>query len=79
MRGDLIVSRPFFERAIEIDSTYTQAYQLLVRVFDQRGEFARADSMLKRVDQLPVGLTETERLLRDYARAQLDGNLAGRL
>jgi len=79
VRGDLIGSRPFFERAIEIDSTYTQAYQLLVRVFINAGEFARADSMLKRVDRLPVGLTETERLLRDYARAELDGNLAGRL
>ncbi|MGE5731069.1 MAG: hypothetical protein ACM37U_03955, partial [Gemmatimonas sp.] len=78
-RGDLVGSRPFFERAIAIDSEYTQAYQLLARQYINAGEYARADSMLRRIKRLPGGLTETERLTWDYARAELDGNLSGLL
>ena len=78
-KGDLIGSRPFFERAIALDSTYTQAYQLLARQYLNAGEFDRADSMMKRIDRLPGGLTATERLNRDYARAELDGNVPGLL
>jgi len=78
-KGDVIGSRPFFERAIAIDSTYTQAYQLLARQYINAGEFDRADSMLRRIDRLPGGLTATERLNRDYAQAELDGNVPGYL
>ncbi|HET7371815.1 MAG TPA: protein kinase, partial [Gemmatimonadaceae bacterium] len=77
--GDVVGSRPFFERAIAIDSTYTQAYQLLARQYINAGEYARADSMMRRIKRLPGGLTETEQLTWDYARAELDGNLSGLL
>lgn len=75
-RGDVVGSRPYFERAIAIDSTYTQAYQLLARQYINAGEFARAESLMIRIERLPGGLTATEQLVWDYARAELDGNLA---
>jgi hypothetical protein len=78
-RGDNIGSRPFFERAIALDSTYTQAYQLLVRQYLNADEYGRADSLMRRIDRLPGGLTATERLQRDYAQAELDGNVPGLL
>ncbi len=77
--GDNVGSRPFFERAIAIDSTYTLAYQLLARQYLNAGEFARADSMLRRIERLPQGLSAVERLQLDYASAELNGNLAGLL
>ena len=73
-QGDVIGSRPFFERAIALDSTYTQAYQLLARQYINAGEFDRADSMLKRIDRLANGLTPAERLISAYSRAELDGS-----
>ena len=75
-RGDVVGSRPFFERAIAIDSAYTQAYQLLARQYINAGEFARAETLMRRIERLPGGLTATEQLTWDYARAELDGNLA---
>jgi TolB-like protein/tetratricopeptide (TPR) repeat protein len=75
-QGDVIGSRPFFERAIALDSTYTQAYQLLARQYINAGEFDRADSMFKRIDRLSGGLTPAERLISAYARAELSGSWA---
>jgi len=79
IQGDIIGSRPFFERAIAIDSNFTQAYQLLVRQYLNAGEYARAESLLQRIDRLPQGLTASERLARDYALAELNGDIAGLL
>jgi TolB-like protein len=73
--GDNLGSRPFFERAIALDSTYTQAYQLLARQYINAGEFERADSMMQRITRLPGGLTATERLQWEYSKAELDGDL----
>lgn len=72
-------SRTLFERAIALDSTYAQAYFLLARQYLNAGEFDRADSLLRRIEQLPGVLTASERLLMDFYRAELTGDLAGRL
>jgi TolB-like protein len=79
VHGDNIGSRPFFERAIAIDSTYTQAYQLLCRQYINAGEFARADSMVRIIEHLPQGLSAVERLNLDYAKAELNGSIPGLL
>jgi TolB-like protein len=79
MKGDFIGSRPFFKRAIEIDSTYTLAYLLLVRQFLNAGEYARADSMARVVERLPQGLNAVERPQLEYARAELRGDIPGLL
>jgi len=79
LRGDNFGSRPFFERAIALDSTYTQAYQLLARQYLNAGEFARADSMMRKIERLPQGLSAVERLNLEYAKAELDGDITGLL
>ncbi|MEO5817271.1 MAG: BTAD domain-containing putative transcriptional regulator [Gemmatimonadaceae bacterium] len=76
---DNMGSRPFFERAIAIDSNYTRAYQLLGRQYLNAGEFARADTIVRRIERLPLGLSATERLQLDYAKAELNGDIAGQL
>jgi TolB-like protein len=79
LRGDNMGSRPFFERAIALDSTYTQAYQLLARQYLNAGEYARADSMMRKIERLPQGLSAVERLNLEYAKAELDGDIGGLL
>ncbi|MDP1861511.1 MAG: BTAD domain-containing putative transcriptional regulator [Gemmatimonadaceae bacterium] len=79
VHGDFVGSRLFFERAIVIDSTYTRAYQLLGRQYLNAGEYARADSMARRIERLPQGLSATERLQLEYMKAELNGDIAGRL
>ena len=79
VQGDFIGSRPFFERAIAIDSTYARAYLLLARQYMSSGEFARADSMARRMERLPQGLNAFEHLQVDYQRADLNGDLGGML
>ena len=76
VRGDNMGSRPFFERAIAIDSNYTRAYLLLGRQYIDAGEYDRADSMARRIEQLPLGLSESERLQLDYMKATLQGDRA---
>ena len=79
VQGDFIGSRPFFERAIAIDSTYARAYLLLARQYMSSGEFAQADSMARRMERLPQGLNAFEHLQVDYLRADLNGDLVGML
>jgi tetratricopeptide (TPR) repeat protein len=79
LKGDVMGSRPFLERAIAIDSNYTQAYQLLGRQYLNAGEYDRADSMARRIEQLPQGLSAAERVLLDYTKAELKGDIAGLL
>ena len=78
-QGDNLGSRPFFERAIAIDSTYTQAYQLLARQYLNAGEYERADSLIHRIERMPQGLTAVERLNLEYAKAELRGDIPGLL
>lgn len=77
--GDNMGSRPFFARAIAIDSNYTRAYQLLARQYLNAGEFARADTIVRRIERLPLGLTETERLQLVYMQAELTGDIDAQL
>ena len=79
VQGDVIGSRPFFERAIALDSTYTRAYQLLGRQYIEAREFERADSMARRIEHLPQGLSTVERLQLDYMKADLAGDIPGLL
>ncbi len=76
---DNLGSRPFFERAIALDSNYTRAYQLLGRQYLNAGEYARADSIARRIERLPLGLSATERLQLEYMKAELNGDIAGQL
>ncbi|HEV7993262.1 MAG TPA: serine/threonine-protein kinase [Gemmatimonadaceae bacterium] len=75
VQGDGMGSRPFFERAIAIDSSYARAYLLLSRQYLNAGEYARSDSILRRLDRLPFPLSESDRLFRMYSQAELDGDL----
>jgi DNA-binding SARP family transcriptional activator/TolB-like protein len=79
VHGDNVGSRPYFERAIAIDSNYTRAYQLLGRQYLNAGEYARADTIARRIERLPLGLSATERLQLDYMKAELNGDVAGQL
>ena len=79
VQGDFVGSRPFFERAIAIDSTYARAYLLLARQYVSSEEFARADAMARRIERLPQGVNAFEQLQVDYLRADLSGNLGGML
>jgi eukaryotic-like serine/threonine-protein kinase len=76
---DNLGSRPFFERAIALDSTYVRAYQLLARQYLNAGEFDRADSMGRRIERLPGGLNAVERFTLDYMNAELRGDVPGLL
>ncbi len=77
--GDNLGARPYFERAIALDSAYVQAYFLLARQYMNAGEFERADTLLRRVEHLPGNLTAAERTLFAIYRAEMDGNFQGRL
>ena len=72
-------SRLFFERAIALDSTYVQAYVLLTRQYVNAGELDRGDSLLQRIERLPVVFTGAERAMLDYYHAELEGNFPARL
>ncbi|MBC7844314.1 MAG: hypothetical protein H7099_18530, partial [Gemmatimonadaceae bacterium] len=72
-------SRVFFARAIEIDSTYVQAYFLLARQYINAGEFDRADSLVHRIERLPIEFTAGERAFVDNYRAELRGDFEARL
>jgi tRNA A-37 threonylcarbamoyl transferase component Bud32/TolB-like protein/tetratricopeptide (TPR) repeat protein len=76
VQGDGAGSRPFFARAIAIDSTYARAYLLLARQDINLGQYARGDSILRRLDEIPMPLSESDRLFRQYSQAELDGDLA---
>ncbi len=77
VHSDNMGSRPFFERAIAIDSNYTRAYQMLGRQYLNAGEYARADSVARRIERLV--LTATERLQLDYMKGALNGDIAAQL
>ena len=79
VQGDFVGSRVFFERAIALDSTYTRSYLLLGRQYISSAEFARADSMVRRIERLPQGLNAVERLQLDYMKADLGGDIEGLL
>lgn len=79
IQGDNRGSRPYFERAIAIDSTYTRAYQLLGRQYLNAGEYDRADSIVRRIERLPQGLGAGERGVLEYMKAELRGDIAGKL
>ncbi|MGE5731706.1 MAG: protein kinase domain-containing protein, partial [Gemmatimonas sp.] len=79
VHSDVIGSRPFFERAIAIDSTYVRAYLLLGRQYLNAGEYDRADSMARRIERLPGALSAAERLTLDYMNAEIHGDIAGLL
>ncbi len=72
-------SRVYFARAIAIDSTYVQAYNLLARQYINAGEFDRADSLMQRIERLPIEFTAGERAFVEYYRAELRGDYQGRL
>ena len=77
LSGDIYGSRPHFKRAIELDTSMVQAYQLLGRQFINGGEFASADSVLNRITALNLPMTPTEQLHLNYQRADIDGNIDG--
>ncbi|MDB4891664.1 MAG: transcriptional activator protein [Gemmatimonadetes bacterium] len=79
VHADNMGSRLFFERAIAIDSNYTRAYQLLARQYLNAGEYARADTVARRIERLPLGLSATERLQLDYMKGELNGDIAAQL
>jgi TolB-like protein/tetratricopeptide (TPR) repeat protein len=75
--GDIYASRPHLRRAIELDSTMVQAYELLGRQYINAGEYATADSVLKRIETLKLPMTETEQYQLKYGHADLAGNIEG--
>ncbi|MEO7999149.1 MAG: serine/threonine-protein kinase, partial [Gemmatimonadaceae bacterium] len=75
LKGDNVASRPHLVRAIELDTEFVQAYNMLSRQYLNSGEFARADSILKRVERLQPTFTENEKNQFNYQRADLDGNI----
>lgn len=77
INGDGAASRPFFVRAIALDSSFVRAYQLLGRQYLNAGEFDRADSLVKRMERIPQGLTAGERLFAEFMKAELRGDLPG--
>jgi tRNA A-37 threonylcarbamoyl transferase component Bud32/TolB-like protein len=79
VKGDNAGARPFFERAIALDSTFVRAYQLLGRQYLNSGQFARADSIAKRIERLPQRLTANEQAQLEFMKLQLSGDLAGAL
>ena len=76
LHGDNRGSRPFFLRAIALDSTYFRAYQLLARQYLNAGEYPRADSLVRRMERFPNGISSDERLQLGYMQAELEGDVA---
>ena len=76
VQEDNLGSRPFFARAIALDSTFARAYQLLLRQYLNAREFDRVNSLLRRMERL-LNLGAGERAFVEYSRAQLRGDIAG--
>jgi tRNA A-37 threonylcarbamoyl transferase component Bud32 len=79
VKGDNYGSRPYFARAITLDSTFTLAYLLLARQYLNVGEWAPADTLLRHLEHLPLRLSASERLHIDFMRAQLKGDFEAQL
>lgn len=77
--GDNLGSRVFFERAIALDSTYVQAYFLLARQYMNMGELDRAETLVHRIERLPIEFTAGERGFVNTYRAELSGDFPARL
>ncbi len=77
LQGDLVGARPYFARAIAIDSGYVRAYQLLQRMSINLGEFDRADSIGRQIEKL--SLSAAERFQQDYNNAELRGDVPATL
>ncbi|MEO7359121.1 MAG: serine/threonine-protein kinase [Gemmatimonadaceae bacterium] len=77
IKGDNVGSRPHFARAIAIDSEFVQAYNLLARQYINAGDYAIADSIIKKAKNLKLTFTEMERRQLNYQQADLDGNING--
>jgi serine/threonine protein kinase/predicted Zn-dependent protease len=65
LRGDILASRPLFERAIELDPKFADAYQWLAWNYVNLGEFARAEAAAEKAFALRDQVTEWERIYID--------------
>ncbi len=64
-----------FNKAFEVDSTFTMAYFRLAVVISGTGDFAAARSMLDKADQYSYKATRKERYLIDGYKAFLEGDI----
>ncbi len=78
-RGDWAGARPYYERAIAIDSTFGLAYSMLAVTHINTGQWDEADSVLRRLDLLRHRLPPIGRLELDGMHTALRGDNEGEL
>jgi TolB-like protein len=71
--GNQIAARQDFLLAVAADSTYVQAYLLIVRLDLNRGDFASVDTLLQILDRVPGRRTLAERTNIAFVRAEMRG------
>jgi len=72
-------SRPFFRRAIGLDSTFAQPYNFLAAAMMNAGEIDSAEVVVARLDALRDKLSALDRLILDYGHAMIGADWEAQL
>jgi TolB-like protein len=78
-RDDWVRARPYYERAIAIDSTFALAYNLLALSYMNTGAWEQGDSIVRRIDRLRHRLSTIGRLQLAGLHTRLSGDTEQRL
>lgn len=74
---DPVASRPYFERAISLDSTFALPYYHLAISHTNRGEWEQAERIVQALERLRDRLAPSDRASLDYLQDLLRGDFAG--
>ncbi|MFQ5710052.1 MAG: protein kinase, partial [bacterium] len=73
----LVESIDWFNKALELDSTFNHAYFMICGAYAEIGSYAEADSVLKILNQKRNDLTLNERKLVTWMKAMVHNDLTG--
>jgi tetratricopeptide (TPR) repeat protein len=68
-------SRPYFERAIALDSTFAVAYGFLAVTYTNAGRYDQAEEVVRRLEAQRDRLSSYDRLVLDYQRFHIAGDI----
>jgi TolB-like protein/tetratricopeptide (TPR) repeat protein len=74
---DQASSRPFFERAIALDSTFASSYVLLMSIYANLGDWDHAEQVVAKLDSLRNRLSPADRAQLAWGQALLRGDNEG--
>jgi len=78
-RGEWVDARAYYQRAVDLDSTFALAYNLLAISYISTRAWEKGDSILRRLDRIRYRLSTVARLQLDALHTLVSGNDEQRL